>query len=220
VQHAGNFRLVRDPGHWGATNPTTLVLGISKGNTQSSAYEKGAFDAVAFKGLRERLLEVFQSVGILPNEELQEFERRFTAAEKDFAFASVVRCSLTGIDRKSSHHTTNSGNVIRAFRSQSSGYEFVSNCVDQHLVNLAPRTSLVLVLGTTGAYISTLRKIVAIKRGRVTPINEVAYWSGAVKFVHLTHPSRTNGNLYAFIRGEGTSGRKRDLARATLSMPA
>lgn len=217
VQHAGNFKLVHDPGHWGATDPATLVLGISKGNTQSTAYAAGPFDDVAFKGIRQRILEIFQSVGLLANERPAQFERRFRAIEKDFAFASVVRCSLTGMDRKKGIHTADSPNVLPAFRSQSEGYAFVSNCVDQHLVNLASRTSLVLLLGNTGAYISALREVVTTKRGRTTSINEVAYWSQGVKFVHLAHPSKGNGHFGAFIRGEGTPGSKRDLARIALS---
>lgn len=115
-------------------------------------------------------------------------------------------------------HGPNSPNVLPAFRSQSEGYAFVSNCVDRHLVNLAARTKLVLLLGNTGTYIAALREVVAAKRGRVTPINEIAYWSAGVKFVHLGHPSKGNGHYGDFIRGEGTPGSKRDLARTALSM--
>lgn len=218
VQHAGDFKLVHDPGHWGASDPATLVLGISKGNTQSTAYASGPFDDVAFKGIRHRILEIFQAIGLLAGERPAQFEQRFHSTEKDFAFASVVRCSLTGMDRKKGIHTADSPNVLPAFCSQSEGYTFVSNCVDQHLVDLAPRTKLVLLLGNTGTYITALREVVAKKRGRVTPINEIAYWSAGVKFVHLGHPSKGNGHFGAFIRGEGTPGSKRDLARSALLM--
>lgn len=219
VQCAGDFKLVHDPGHWGATNPTTLVLGISKGNTQSSAYRSGPFDQVAFKGIRHRILEIFQAVGLLPDEQPALFEKRFRQSENDYAFASVVRCSLTGFDRKKGTHTADSPNVLPAFRSQSEGYAFVSNCVDQHLVSLAPRTKLVLLLGNTGTYISALKDVIAIKRGQTTAINEVAYWSGGIKFVHLGHPSKGNGHFGAFVRGEGTSGIKRNLAISALQSP-
>jgi hypothetical protein len=100
VQHAGNFKLIHDPGHWGAADPETIVLGISKGNTQTTAYASGPFGEVAFKGIRHRILEIFQAVGLLAGETPAQFEKRFKSTEKDFAFASVVRCSLTGIDRK------------------------------------------------------------------------------------------------------------------------
>src|SRR5690606_7998729 len=68
MQDCGPFRLIRDPGHWGASDPHTLVLGISKGNTQSTAFSSGPFERVAFKGMRHRVLEVLQAVGLLPNE--------------------------------------------------------------------------------------------------------------------------------------------------------
>jgi hypothetical protein len=217
IQQKGNFKLVHDPGHWGATEPATLVLGISKGNTQSRAYAAGPFEYVAFKGIRHRILEIFQSVGLLMNEGPSQFERRFTALESDFAFASVVRCSLTGMDRKKGVHTADSPNVLPAFRPDSDGYFFVSNCVEEHLANLSPRTKLVLLLGNTSAYISALQTVIAAKRGRVIPINEVGYWASNVKFVHLAHPSKGNGHFGAFVRGDGTPGHKRDLAIAALS---
>jgi hypothetical protein len=217
VQHAGSFKLVHDPVHFGATEPTTLVLGISKGNTQSTAYASGSFDEVAFKGIRHRVLEALQAVGMLTDEPLPQFLKRFTASEPDFAFASVVRCSLTGMDRKKGVHTADSPNVLPAFELGSAGYDFVSNCVDQHLAHLPPRTRLVVLLGNTGAYITALRSVVAAKRGPATLINEVGYWSGGVKFVHVAHPSKGNGHFGAFIRGEGTAGRKRDLARLALA---
>lgn len=220
VQYAGDFKLVHDPGHWGATDPVTLILGISKGNTQSSAYGKGSFDTVAFKGIRHRILDILQSVGLLADEKPAKLERRFSSMELDFAFASVVRCSLTGMHRKKGVHTADSPTVLPAFRFQSAGFNFVSNCVDQHLVSLAPRTSLVLLLGNTGPYMAALQDVVAIKRGPVTPINEVAYWSTGVKFIHLAHPSKGNGHFGAFIRGEGTAGAKRDLAKAALAISA
>jgi len=219
TQCVGDFKLVHDPGHWGSRTPTTLVLGISKGNTQSNAYAHGPFDDVGFKGVRHRILEVFHSVGLLPYENPKQFERRFGESETDFAFASVVRCSLTGMDRKKGFHTAESPNVTPAFHPKSEGYEWVENCVDQHLVNLPAVTSRVLLLGNSDGYISGLKSIIIKKRGAIDPINDVAYLSKGVKFVHLTHPSRGNGHFGSFVRGEGTSGRKRDLAKAALVVP-
>jgi hypothetical protein len=78
---------------------------ISKGNTQSEAIANDHFDEVAFEGMRPRLLEVLQTVGFLPEETFPKFnENRFRKSEPDFAFASVVRCSLTGRDRSKRTH--------------------------------------------------------------------------------------------------------------------
>lgn len=217
IQECGPFRFVRDPGHWGASDPHTLVLGISKGNTQSRAFGRESFDAVAFKGFRPRMLELFHTVGLLAGETPEMFERRFTASERDYAFASVVRCSITGMDRKKGVHTADSPNVVPAFKRGSPGARFVENCVDQHLVTLPSRTKLVLLLGNSDSYIKALSDVIARRRGTVTPVNAVAYISDAVRFVHLAHPSPGNGHFKAFICGEGTAGVKRDLARAALA---
>lgn len=217
IQECGAFRLVRDPGHWGAAEPHTLVLGISKGNTQSKAFATAPFDSVAFKGIRHRILEVLRSVGLLLQETNEEFERRFSAAERDYAFASVVRCSITGMDRKKAIHTADSPNVLPAFRYGSAGRKFVENCVDEHLVTLPQRTSLVLLLGNTDAYIAAIANMLAYRRGTIKRINSVAYVSRDVHFVHLAHPSKGNRHFGAFVQGIGTPGIKRDLARQALA---
>jgi len=190
---------------------------MSKGNTQANAMETDHFDAVAFKGSRTRLLQALQAVGLLPDEDQTAFERRFTATERDFAFASVVRCSLTGMNKKKGQHTAESPCVVPAFQPASEGVEFVENCVDQHLAHLSPRTRRVLLLGNTDSYIAALRKLIGRLRGPVTEVNDVAYVSGDVLFVHLAHPSPGNGHFNEFIEGRKTSGVKRDLAREALA---
>lgn len=216
VQSIGPFKLVRDPGHWGASIPKVLVLGISKGNTQSRAFASSDFDQVAFKGIRSRILAVFQSVGLLRGESPIDFEQRFTPSESDFAFASVVRCSLTGLDRLKGIHTADSPNVIPAFDQRSVGTRFVQNCVDEHLVNLPTRTRTVLLLGNTDSYGSAMSKMIERRRGPIRALNQMAYESEGVRFVHLAHPSKGNGHFGAYIRGERKPGWKRDLARSAL----
>jgi hypothetical protein len=193
-----------------------LVLGVSKGNTQSNAFAAGRFDDVAFKKIRHRLLEVLQTVGLLPGETLIRFERRFLAEEQEYAFASVVRCSLTGMDRKKGIHPADSPNVIPAFKPDSEGYTFVSACVDQHIGSLPSSTRTVILLGNTDSYVRNLQYLVGRTLGCVTPINNVAYRARGALFVHVSHPSKGNGHFGAFNRGEGTAGAKMRLARAAL----
>ena len=218
VQDAGAFRLVRDPGHWGSSDPRILVLGISKGNTQSRVFGRELFDTVAFKGLRDRVLTLFQGVGLLQGESLVALEKRFTADEPDFAFASVVRCSLTGWNPTKRAHTAESPKVLPAFRNGSEGHRFVRACVDKHLGRLPERTRLVLLLGNTDAYVSAMAANIAVARGEANFINPVAYRSQGVTFVHLAHPSRGNGHFGAFLRGEGKAGGKRDYAVQALGL--
>jgi hypothetical protein len=208
---------VRDPGHWGSSNPSTLVLGISKGNTQSNAFANDHFDGVAFKDIRHRLLQVLQTVGLLEGESLSRFERRFYRDEQEFAFASVVRCSLTGMDRKKHIHTADSPNVVPAFKAGSEGYEFVSGCVDQHLRHFPPATQQVILLGNADGYIKHLSVLIGLARGGLRRMNNVAYSAGGVQFVHISHPSKGNGHFGAFNRGEGTPGKKMRLAHEALA---
>jgi hypothetical protein len=216
AQEAGPFRLVRDPGRWGSSTPSTLVLGVSKGNTQSNAFATGNFDAAAFMGIRHRLLQVLQTVGLLQDETAADFEQRFCKDELEYAFASVVRCSLTGMDRKKPMHTADSPNVIPAFKVSSPGYRFTSACVDQHIGRLPDTTQRVVLLGNTDAYIEHLSVVVGRLRGSLQKINDVAYRAGNVLFVHISHPSKGNGHFGAFIRGEGTPGEKMRMAREAI----
>ena len=156
-------------------------------------------------------------VGLLPDDTEECFERRFGASERDYAFASVVRCSLTGFHPKKHVHTADSPNVLPAFRRGSPGSLFVENCVQQHLVELPSRTKLVLLLGNTDAYVAALMDVIGRCRGAAIPINPVAFDSGGVRFIHLAHPSPGNGHFGSFVRGEGKPGMKRDWAREALA---
>lgn len=220
VQESGRFRLVRDPGHWGSANPSVLVLGISKGNTQSSAFRNGRFEDVAFKGIRNRLLLGLQVVGLLPGETLVRFEQRFLSGEQEYAFASVVRCSLTGFDKVKKIHTADSGNVVPAFKPGSAGYFWTSACVDQHIGHIPSATRTVILLGNSDNYMKHLRTLVSHTVGRVMPISEVAFRAGETLFVHVAHPSKGNGHFGAFISGKGASGAKMRLASAALGQSA
>jgi hypothetical protein len=62
-----------------------------------------------------------------------------------------------------------------------------------------------------------LREPIVRVRGRYKTINDIAFKSGGVLFVHLCHPSKGNGNFGAYIRGEGTPGEKRRMAQAALA---
>src|SRR5690606_15377760 len=139
MQALDGAQLVRDPGHWGSDNPQVLVLGISKGNTQAAAYENEPFDTVAFKGIRDRMLQVFQSVGLLPNETLSRFELRFTSAERDFAFASLIRCSLSAWNETKGKFVADSPDILKALRQGRSGRPIAEACIDQHLAHLPSR---------------------------------------------------------------------------------
>src|SRR5205823_5625698 len=101
-QQLGQWRMRRDPGAWGSTRPKYLVMGFSKGATQADIYANGDFDDVAFGGeiTRRNLTNILRKVRLLkPDETVDE---KIRATERDFHFASLVRCSLSRYDEKES----------------------------------------------------------------------------------------------------------------------
>lgn len=216
-QDRGPFRLINDPGHWGSAIPEVLVLGISKGNTQARAMAAEPFEQVAFKGIRQRLLNVLQSVGLVTSDNPATFDARFSASERQLAFASVVRCSLTGLNPKKGIHTAESPVVLPAFMQGSEAYEAVRACAMKFLADLPTRTSTVILLGNSDSYMEAMRKLISDIRGPIVRRNSVSFDSKNVRFVHVAHPSKGNGHFSAFITGQGTPGTKRNEARKALS---
>lgn len=88
-----SWRLVNDPGLWGATDPVVLILGQSKGNTQARSWSLGEFDKVGFAGIRDRLARVLDRIGI--DIDVANPDKHFSSDEPNLAFASVLRCSLS-----------------------------------------------------------------------------------------------------------------------------
>lgn len=212
------WRMWRDPGAWGSGNPKYLVLGFSKGATQADIYRKGDFDEVAFGGDRTRrnLTDVLRRVGVLKlNETVDE---KISASEKEFHFASLVRCSLSRYDDEASAkrgcpvYTTSGRLISKAF---SEVGQVIDTCTSTFLTSLPESLKVVLVLGVTDSYIKNFRR----RMQEVHPqgfhvINVVAYEDHRLLWVHLTHPSKGNGTLNAWLTSGSNepSGRKRELA--------
>jgi hypothetical protein len=222
------FRLVNDPGAWGAREPRILVLGMSKGNTQSdamrTAHQDGSFDAVPFRKMRPRLLQVLQAVGLMPGE--RGIDHRFQADEAEYGWGSILRCSLTGWEKGS--YSAASGVVLRGM-SHPDGKGLVPACVRQHLTDLSDRTRLVILLGNAEAYTGLLRRVFSGVFADFVPApgsEGVAFTAGGRSFVHVGHPSPLNGHLSGFLTGDGSHGQgaKREAARvavrAALAGPA
>lgn len=215
------FRLVNDPGAWGAPDPQILVLGMSKGNTQSDAMRRahldGSFDAVPFRKMRPRLLQVLQAVGLMPGE--REIDHRFSATEAEYGWGSILRCSLTGWDRGS--YSGASGVVLRGM-SHPDGKGLVPACVRQHLTGLSGRTRLVILLGNAEAYMGLTRRVFAgvFPDFRPLPLSDgTAFEAGGRTYVHVGHPSPLNGHLSGFLTGGPAEGQgaKREGARRAVA---
>jgi len=206
----GRWQAVNDPGAWGAADPKILVLGFSKGFTQAGAYRTGRFEDVPFKGMRPRLTEMLQSLGLLPARVAVDAKMR--SGEEDFAFGSLVRCSLAR--RNDDGRLECTGAVMpRAFTEEIASV--TRACADTFLTRLPERTRVVLMLGTTDGYVQSCKKLIrSIHLASWRDINEVSYRAGGAVFVHVSHPSGLNGHHPKWMAGDvaTSSGLKRKLA--------
>jgi hypothetical protein len=181
VLNVDGYRLVNDPGYWGAADPVVLVLGQSKGRTQWRAAARD-FDAVAFAGIRDRLRAVLDRVGVPTGK--GDFDDRFTAAETYLGFASVVRCSLSTHDGRSSPSP-----VAQAMRS--SADRWVRMCMERWLTDLNPRLRLVILLGLTNAYVAAvISRIRALHPQTFRQENATTVHAAGVVWTFVQHPSK------------------------------
>jgi hypothetical protein len=219
------YRIVNDPGYWGATNPRVLVLGMSKGNTQASvmndSYADGTFDMVAFMGFRDRLLKVLHAMGLMHKD--TSIDHHLTAQETDWGFASILRCSLTvktyNPKKNIWQYSAESGGVISSMKNEFQPW--MVNCIDEHLTRLSKRTRLVIMLGNAENYFKALEPAMRAVFPDYEPhpkYGKLVFRAGKRFFVHVGHPSKGNGHLGTFLDGAQHIGQgaKRDHARRAI----
>ena len=208
----------KDPGSWGSSNPTYLVLGFSKGATQADIYANGSFDDVAFGGeiTRRNLTNILRTDGLLRQDET--VDEKIRSTEKEFHFGSLVRCSLSRYDEKESErrkrpvYATSGPLITKSFFEIP---DVISQCTNSFLAQLPQSIKAVIVLGVTDSYVRSFRrKMRELHPHGFRDINLIAYENSRMLWVHLTHPSRGNGTLNAWLtRGaDDTSGHKKELA--------
>lgn len=183
------WRLINDPGLWGSFDPVVLVLGQSKGNTQIKSYAKGDFDAVAFAGIRNRLAMILEKIGV--NLRASEVDQHFAAQERDIAFASLLRCSL------SDSVGNTSGSPVMHAMGDPAANEWIVNCMETWLARPNPRLRLVVMLGLTPKYVS--RVMDGLRNLYVSTfkkLDKVAAEAGGVTWVFAQHPSTISENHF------------------------
>ena len=218
VNECGKWRIRNDPGAWGTSTPKYLVLGFSKGSTQADIYRNGDFDSVGFGGFetRRNLTNVLRSVGLLHNWE--HVDSKFCATEHEFHFASLVRCSLARLNEKklaSSGDRTYQTSGERIVKSFSEVPQYLRNCSTKYLRDLPASVKLVAMLGTDNRYIKNIKALIgSLHPTSFREVNSVSFMASGALWVHLTHPSKGNGHLSAWLKGDqsNTSGGKRNLA--------
>lgn len=188
VLNRNGWRLVNDPGYWGSDDPLVLVLGQSKGNKQVKALSKSMFDGVAFAGIRDRLAAILMSIGLPAS--LENVDDMFTARENFFGFASLLRCSLSDPDGKTS------GSPIVSGMSDKSVDRWISNCADRWLRNLNPRLRLVVFCGLSKDYVDGVMLHIRALHGDFSRHDENCAKAAGVQWIFVQHPSLISQNHY------------------------
>ena len=209
-QPHSKWRLRNDPGAWGSSEPAVLVLGFSKGSTQTDIYSTGKFEDVAFGGqARNRLDRILKSVNLIPNNS-HVSNLIESPSQKLIAFGSLVRCSLSRQDDRSGNWLTSGNLILKSFNEVP---DILSRCSKKYVANLPEKTRTIALLGVTEAYIKQCYQLLKNLYPNLQWINQVAYRSEDRLFVHLTHPSPGNGTYQAWIDGAP----KQQLATEALS---
>ena len=207
------WKIERNPGSWGSHDPVVLVLGFSKGPHQCHdilSAEERDFDAIPFRGMRPKLTKILQRLGLLGCDD--DIGRHINAAESDFAFGSLVRCSLSRLDEANGEYTK-SGSLIRTL-SKNPDVDFVRRCICNFLGTLPSRLRLVVLLGNDDAYIETCITALRQVHPGLHRLNPVTYHTGGVVWVHVVHPSGAGvKHVQDWLRGKaGKQSEKRSQA--------
>jgi len=207
------WRLVNNPGYYGSSTPSTLILGFSKGANQNRMAARGNFDSIAFANARHRLQAILSRLGLMPAD--RSIDALMTAQEKEFSVTSLVRCSLSKLQNGK---WVTSGNVIpTAFRNKDCS-TIIGRCAARHLGELPPNVQTVLLLGNDDRYVRQIRILIHALHPDYFKINDMAFMAGGAVWVHTTHPSPGNGHFNSWINGspDTAAGRKREMALQAL----
>jgi len=213
----GEWHLRANPGYWGARAPRVMVLGFSKGANQIAAASAGDFDGVAFAGMRQRLQRVLEALGI----DLygQTIDEALSAQGRTLGAASLIRCGLSILkDGK----LQTSGTIMPKAARTPFTLGVMKACVSQHLDPLPPSVETVILLGTTDAYMESVKNLMRAQFGDYRDLNQVGFLAQGRKWVFAAHPSPANGEFKNWLEGptDSASGRKRAMAQCALGVGA
>jgi hypothetical protein len=205
------WRMVNDPGAWGSSNPDFLVLGFSKGATQAGIYKKKRFEDIAFAGMRPRLTQALQAMGVLTDRETS--DQKISDPESNVAFGSLIRCSVSRRDEKA---TAKSGTDVYACTGPliSKSFDEIPNivrtCALTYLTSLPKSVRIVFFLGNTDSYVKNCQRLIQdMFPGDFFRFNSMAVKADGRFWIHLAHPSRLNGHFNDWLISNSGAGTKR-----------
>jgi hypothetical protein len=205
------WQMINDPGAWGGDLPEFLVIGFSKGSTQAGIYKNGKFEDIAFAGMRPRLTQALQAMGVLKSNETA--DEKINNPNSNIAFGSLIRCSVSRIDKKASEKI---GNEVYACTGPLITKSFkeiphvINKCANKFLIDLPDTVKVVFFLGNSDSYVQSCQTLIqGFYRTDYKKINPMAIEANNRLWIHLAHPSGLHGHFKTWLSGSIGSGLKR-----------
>ncbi len=202
------WRIANDPGAWGNHEPKYLVLGFSKGSTQADIYKNGSFEDVAFAGMRQRLTQALRKIGVL--NESENVDDAIKNPKSDFSFGSLIRCSVARRKDESSNDYACTGALIK--KSFTEIPKIINRCTQNFLRDLPESLEIIILLGNEDGYAELCQQTIRNLYPRdFHSINSMSYRAGGKLWIHIAHPSGSNGHFTAWLHGSEESAAKKRL---------
>lgn len=189
-----DWRITNNPLSWGSANPEVVVLGFSKGPTQTGALAHAPHDSIAYKGSRLNVGKILAHIGLIervPDEQLRnEIDRLIANPNGRYHFGSLIRCTVERLDPKTETWKGSGGGMLDKFIATDFGRGVVSNCTRQHLGSLPDSVRLIVMfgLGSKQNYVRECFEIFRrLRSSDLRKINDVSYSDGDVTIVHVEH---------------------------------
>jgi len=221
----GDWRITFNPLAWGNPNAEIVVLGFSKGPTQSGALTNTPHDEIAYKGSRTQIGRIFDYLGLVERGQTSSAKAKIDGLIADksgrFHFGSLIRCTVERYDKGTQEWKGSGGGMLDKFIATEFGRGVARRCSTRFLSELPTATKLVIMfgLGAKGKYVAEARRVIEQARpGAWRIVNEVAYTDGKITVVHVEHFA-SQGALLPQWLGERDHARHRLalLARAAVS---
>ena len=212
IYDKNGWKLTNNPIAWGSSNPKVIVLGFSKGDTQVDQIDKSDINDVLFKGMRNNLTKMLQILGLL--EENEHLNEKISGEEKEFHFGSLIRFSVSKIDKDKGIFVNSGSDIIGEFTRNGEIREFLMKHFRDFFNDFPSRTKLFIMLGNDDRYINFCKDLMCKFHDDIKQINGVSYGNNKVTFVHVIHPSGLSGiHLKNWLTSkEGKQAQKREEA--------
>lgn len=79
----------------------------------------------------------------------------------DMAFGSLVRCSVSKFDRRTSRWVMSGADIIASCLSEGRVGHVISNCINRYLAHLPPRMKLIILFGNNTDYVDGCFRAIA-----------------------------------------------------------